>query len=475
MSGKILVVDDVATNRIVMKVKLASACYRVLQATGGRQALIMARREQPDLILLDVLMPDLDGFAVCSALKSDPSTAHIPIIMVTAMADTEARLRGLQAGAEDFLTKPLDEVTLLARVRSLLRRQSSADDRRVLDQTREALGTPRAPLDRAADAQLRVGVIAPTKRAGMAWQRKLASRLGCDIAITSREAALAASKNQPDLFLIEASATAPNEALQTVADLRARPSSRHAALVVILPAQAERIGAQALDQGAKEVLSQGVDAEELAYRLGTQLRAKRAADQRRAEVEAGLKLAVIDPLTGLFNRRYALNHLENIASRAKRTGRAFAVMMLDFDHFKTINDRFGHAAGDQVLAEAALRLREKLRAMDLIARLGGEEFLIVLPDTTQASAERIAQRTRALIGNTPILESSDGRGETVSATVSIGLAMGGKPHGSPGPAALLDLADRALYAAKSAGRNRTKIAPPMLVAPTIPTKTQRAV
>ncbi len=345
MSGKILVVDDVATNRIVMKVKLASACYGVLQATGGRQALIMARREKPDLILLDVMMPDLDGFAVCKALKSDPSTAHIPIIMVTAMADSEARLRGLQAGADEFLTKPLDEMTLMAHVRSLMRSQSSASDRRVQDQTREALGSSCNAGELGPRSDQCIGIITHGKQIAIQWQRALSGRMPCAFVSMSRETALAPSPKKPDLFLIEADAKHPEGALQIVADLRARPSTRHAALVIILPKDAQRVAAQALDQGVNEVLSQPVDMEELALRLGNQLRAKRAADQRRAEVEAGLRLAVIDPLTGLFNRRYALNHMENITARATRTGRDFAVIMLDFDHFKQVNDHHGHGVG----------------------------------------------------------------------------------------------------------------------------------
>ncbi len=458
MSGTILVVDDVATNRIVMKVKLASACYSVLQATGGRQALIMARREKPDLILLDVMMPDLDGFAVCIALKSDPSTAHIPVIMVTAMADSDARLRGLQAGADEFLTKPLDEMTLLARVRSLMRSQSSASDRRMHDQTRQALGGQTEAGELGPRSDQCIGIITHGKQIAMHWQRALSGRMPCEFTSLSRESALAASKNQPDLFLIEANPQHPEGALQIVADLRARPSTRHASLVIILPQDAQRVAAQALDQGVNEVLSQPVDMEELALRLGTQLRAKRGADLRRAEVEAGLRLAVIDPLTGLFNRRYALNHMENISARAARTGRDFAVIMLDFDHFKQVNDHYGHAVGDQVLAEVAMRLREKLRAMDLIARLGGEEFLIVLPDTGLGQAERIAARMCRLIEMAPVICPGAGGTRRVSVTVSLGLAMGGPRRREADPAVLIEQADRALYAAKAGGRNTVRVA-----------------
>src|SRR6056297_1323740 len=126
MSGKILVVDDVATNRIILKVKLASACYDVLQADGGAAALRIARAEQPDLILLDVAMPDLDGIEVCRRLKADAETADIPVIVVTAYDDTRAKLAALEAGAEEFMSKPLDDLGLLAPVRSVLRARSIA-------------------------------------------------------------------------------------------------------------------------------------------------------------------------------------------------------------------------------------------------------------------------------------------------------------------------------------------------------------
>ena len=121
MTGRILVVDDVATNRIVMKVKLAAACYSVLQADCGEAALRLARSERPDLILLDVMMPDMSGVSVCERLKSDPETADIPVILITALSDSDSKVDGLKRGADDYLTKPVDEVTLLARVRSLLR------------------------------------------------------------------------------------------------------------------------------------------------------------------------------------------------------------------------------------------------------------------------------------------------------------------------------------------------------------------
>lgn len=455
MSGKILVVDDVATNRIVMKVKLSSACYEVVQAAGGREALQIARRELPDLILLDVMMPDLDGFAVCAALKNDQTTTHIPIIMVTALADTDARLKGLQAGADDFLNKPLDEVTLLARVRNLLRQGSSALDRRMRDQTRFALGRKGlAADDAAALAPGHIAMICASPKSALRWTQALNARLPDDVISITRETALEGHKFQPDLFVLECSDTAPTDAMHLMAELRARPSTRNAGFVLLLPERHQRLTALALDQGAHDVLILPVSTEEVALRLRSQIGRKRQADQLRTDVADGLQLAVIDPLTGLFNRRYALNHLENISLRAQSTGLDFAVLMLDLDHFKRVNDQYGHKAGDQVLVTLTNRLRINLRAMDLIARIGGEEFLITLPESNAAQAHTIADRLRQVIEEAPVILQD---GTPIHMTVSLGLSMGEPQGGTADIAVLLDRADRALYAAKAQGRNRVSL------------------
>ncbi len=455
MSGKILVVDDVATNRIVMKVKLASACYEVLQASGGREALHLARRALPDLILLDVMMPDLDGFAVCNTLKNDPVTAHIPIIMVTALSDTTARLQGLQAGADDFLNKPLDEVTLLARVRNLLRQGSSALDRRMQDQTRFALGRKGLAADDAANlAPGHIALICATPKSALRWTQALNTRLPDEVASVTRETALEGHKIQPDLFVLECSEAAPTDALHLMAELRARPSTRNAGFVMLMPERHQKLTALALDQGAHDVLILPVNTEEIALRLRSQIGRKRQADQLRADVSEGLQLAVIDPLTGLFNRRYALNHLENIALRAQNTQLEFAVLMLDLDHFKQVNDRYGHTAGDQVLVALTNRLRINLRAMDLIARIGGEEFLITLPESTADQAHDIADRLRHVIEETPVILDN---GTAIQMTISLGLSMGKPNTGTTDIAVLLERADRALYAAKAQGRNQVSV------------------
>lgn len=457
-----------------MKVKLASACYEVLQAETGQTALDIARAEVPDLILLDVLLPDLDGFTVCAALKADPETAHIPVVMVTALADTAARLKGLKAGADDFLSKPLAQEALLARVRNLLRQEGPLGDRGMQNRTRTALG--RRKSDTGPDAMLDAGVghiglvcISPSNALllGQALQRRLPTDRFTSY---TWQRALEAKRHTPDVFLIEAATTDPWAALRLMAELRARPVTRNAGMVILLPAGQDHMLPQALDQGAHDVLVQPVSAEELALRLRSQVKRNWQAKRVREDLAAGLELALIDPLTGLFNRRYALNQLDDIATRAAETGTDFAVLMLDVDHFKHINDRYGHAGGDRVLAELARRLCCNLRAMDLIARIGGEEFLIALPETDAHHAAYTAERLRQLIEDQPI-SLNDGR--QVAVTVSLGMTLAGSAQqrvgrnqggaktrleGRLSTDILIDQADRALYAAKAQGRNKVSVA-----------------
>jgi len=453
MPGRILVVDDVATNRIVMKVRLADACYEVLQADGGRAALDIARRQRPDLILLDLVMGDMDGIAVCQALKSDPETAEIPIIMVTAARNSEEKLRALKASANEFLPKPLDELTLLARVRSLLRARETTKEIALRDSTRRALGFCDAAQE--FDQAGRVALIAARREQALAWKNALKSHLSAELSVMTRAEALALPDTgaRPDLFVIAADLDRAGAGLRLLSDLRTRTATRHSAVLMVVPETAREDAAMALDLGANDLVTAPFDPPEMALRLVTQLKRKHQADRLRASVKDGLRMAVTDSLTGLFNRRYAMPHLQHIAERATETGRSFAVMLLDLDRFKTVNDRHGHSAGDAVLQQVARLLTDNLRAVDLIARIGGEEFLIVLPETTPEQASQSAERLRRKIGGAPIA-LPDGAG-SLRVSASIGVAMGNRQFNRVDD--LMVRADEALYAAKSDGRNKVAI------------------
>lgn len=453
MTGRILVVDDVATNRIVMKVKLAAACYGVDQADCGSAALTAARSNAPDLILLDVVMPDMSGLEVCRRLKSDPETADIPVILITALADRASKMAGLEAGADDFLTKPVDEVTLLARVRSLLRARDTA--RELKQRGDGAPGFAEAAADFASrEKPGRIALIASGPKGAVLWKTALDDRVGGEVSILPRDAALgsfADDADVPDVFVIAADLTHRNEGLRLLSDLRSRPATRHAATVMILPAGDSERAAIALDLGAHDILYDPFDAQELALRIRAQIGRKRQADRLRASVRVELEMAVTDSLTGLHNRRYGLFELDRLLARE---GRTVAVMLLDIDHFKRVNDTHGHSVGDRVLNLVARRLRGQLRTGDLLARIGGEEFLVALPDCDRATALDCAERLRAAIAGQGF--AVGGAVAPLAITLSVGIALAAPGSAETGQS-LIDRADAALYGAKTHGRDQVTV------------------
>jgi two-component system, cell cycle response regulator len=225
---------------------------------------------------------------------------------------------------------------------------------------------------------------------------------------------------------------------------------------VVLPAGARDTAAMALDLGANDLLEADADPAEMALRIRMLIARKRQADRLRESLEDRLRLAMTDPLTGLHNRRYAMAHLARIAARADAAKPAFAVMVLDLDRFKSVNDTYGHAAGDAVLVEVAARLSAHLRPADLLARIGGEEFLVVLPESTLADARVAAERLRRAVADL-VVTLPHGRG-VISVTSSIGLALGNTPA-SAGMTVeeLVNSADMALLGAKQDGRNQVTV------------------
>lgn len=455
MPGRILIVDDVATNRILMRVKLSEGCYDTLQADSGAAAIDIAQRERPDLILLDLYLPDLDGAEVCAALKADPLTADIPIIIVTAAQDSADKMRALQAGAEEVLRKPLDDVILLARVRSLLRARETEQELALREGTRRALGFAETPVEFAPRGQ--VALVARTPEQSASWRQALRGRGSPDYLTLDRTEALALDSNGPvpDVFVVAVDLDQPGAGLRLLSDLRSRPATRHAAIILTVPSGARDAAAMGLDLGASDLMSGPFDPDEATIRIETQLARKQQADRLRASVKDGLRLAVTDPLTGLYNRRYAMPHLAQIAERVAETQKTFAVLLLDLDRFKDVNDTHGHPAGDAVLVQVAALLGAQLRPSDLLARIGGEEFMVVLPECALAQARKTAERLRREVAQARFDLPT---GDSISVSVSIGIAISdGASHGSE---EVFEMADQALFDAKSQGRNMVTVCRP---------------
>lgn len=454
MIGKILIVDDVSTNRIVFKVKLAAAGYVVVLAGDGAGCLAQARAEQPDAILLDLMLPDMNGIEVLRQLKANPSTRRIPVVMFSSEQDPVRRVAALRAGAEDFMARPIDDEMLLARLRGLLRAREAAG----------GFASPETGLGFLGLAEAQAGFDAPGHVALVMNRAETAVHLRQQLAALGPERITvlapddvhvqAAAGLAPDVYLIDGDLASENGGLRLMSELLSRSASRHAAFCILTQDGSDLAPAMALDLGANDVVTARVPPSELAVRLHRLVRQKREMDQVRASVQDGLRLAMIDPLTGLHNRRYGLAQLNAIVAEAVAQDSEFAVMVLDLDRFKSINDRWGHAAGDAVLIEISARLAANLRSSDLLARIGGEEFLIALPQTELADAGLVAQRLCRAAEQSPVILAD---GTAISVTISIGMTLGKGKTKALDTAELIDRADRALMRSKAGGRNKVTI------------------
>jgi two-component system cell cycle response regulator len=451
MVARVLVVDDVDANVRLLEAKLTIEYYDVLTATDGPTAIRVAAEERPDIILLDVMMPGMDGFETCRRIKADPASSHIPVVLVTALDGREDRIKGLDAGADDFVTKPIDDVVLFARVKSLTRLKLIMDELREREESSRRMGVNADNAGRLKGSGGRILIVDDNARQAEKMVEVLAKEHRPTVE-TDPIAGLAAAKGPNDLLIVNVAAS-EFDGLRLVAQVRSSESTRHLPILAVVdPADRPRL-VKALDLGVTDLLTKPVDAEELAARARTQVRRKRYTDFLREKLDYSLEMAVTDALTGLHNRRYMAGQLQGFVSRSALGGEPVSVLVLDIDHFKAVNDGFGHDAGDEVLREFAVRLATNVRAVDLPCRLGGEEFVVVMPGTDMEDARRIAERIRRDVGSTPF-RVMGGR-ELLNVTISIGVAA--CTGAGDTPEALLKRADEGVYEAKAAGRDRVVV------------------
>lgn len=303
---KILIVDDIPVNIQLLQNYLGSGGYQTVTASNGEEALVRVKETKPDMVLLDVMMPKMDGFETCRTLKKSEDTSYIPVIMVTALNELEDKIKGIEAGADDFISKPFNRLELLARVKSLLRVKF------LHDQLQEKV------------TQLEL---------------------------------------------------------------------------------------------AKERLRE---------------------------------MAVTDGLTQLYNYRYFREYLDQEIRRAARHHFFVSLVMLDIDFFKHYNDQHGHPAGDQVLRGIAKLMRDNIRSIDVAVRYGGEEFVMVLPETNRSQACVVAEKIRRMVEKQRFPHEEQQPNGNL--TISVGLAV--FPEDATEAEDLIKKADLRLYLAKGQGRNK---------------------
>ncbi|MGO4137344.1 PleD family two-component system response regulator [Rhizobium brockwellii] len=451
MTARILVVDDIPANVKLLEARLLAEYFDVMTAADGYTALAICERNQVDLILLDIMMPGIDGFEVCERLKASQKTAHIPVVMVTALDQPTDRVRGLKAGADDFLTKPVNDLQLISRVKSLLRLKSLSDELRIRADTAHTMGID--DLTRAGEARAdeTAQVLLVDGRANSQERIIKALKPVADVlALSDPQAALfEAAESAFDLVIVNANFD-DYDPLRLCSQLRSLERTRFLPILIITEQGADDMVVRALDLGVNDYIIRPVDPNELVARSLTQIRRKRYNDRLRASVKQTIELAVTDPLTGLYNRRYLDNHLNVLFNRSMARGRPLSVLITDIDRFKHVNDTYGHDGGDEVLREFSSRVRSTIRGADLACRYGGEEFVVVMPDTSPEIAAAVAERLRAAIESAPFMLKHSG--EALNVTASFGIASRIASVLTPGQ--LMKQADLALYEAKNTGRNR---------------------
>jgi two-component system, cell cycle response regulator len=451
MTARVLVVDDLVANIKLLEARLAAEYFEVVTAMNGPAALEICARGQCDIVLLDVMMPGMDGHEVCRRLKGNPRTAHIPVVMITALDQPADRVAGLEAGADDFLTKPVNDIALITRVKSLVRLKTLTDELMMRVSTSTEIG-----LDDAFDpASLggeggRVLLVDDSPSITDRVKTILSPHHTVDHEPEPQEALFRAAEGDYDLAIVSLNLK-QIDGLRLCSHLRSLDRTRLLPILVIVDPDDNVRLLRGLDLGVNDYLVRPVDRNEMLARVRTQVRRKRFSDRLRDNVQMTIEMAVTDGLTGLHNRRYLERHL---VQQAIAREKPLSVLVLDIDHFKSINDGFGHLVGDDVLREFSRRVRKAVRGIDLACRMGGEEFVIAMPDTDAALAMLVAERLRQKIAveRFRIPESQ----ESIEVTVSIGISslVGAEDT----PEILLKRADQALYEAKRAGRNRVAAA-----------------
>lgn len=450
MTARVLVVDDIPANVKLLEARLVAEYFDVVTAEDGFKALAICDEEQVDIILLDIMMPGMDGFEVCERLKANPNTAHIPVVMVTALDQPSDRVRGLKAGADDFLTKPVNDLQLIARVRSLVRLKAVSDELRLRAETARQIGIEEM-LRSDGLMQTPGRVLVADGRASSQERIVRALKPVAEVdAVTEPQAALLKAASNPFELVIVNSNFEDYDPLRLCSQLRSLERTRFLPLLLVADQGADEMVARALDLGVNDYILRPIDPNELVARSLTQIRRKRYNEHLRLNLQHTMELAIVDGLTGLNNRRYLDNHLKVLFDRAAVRGRPISICMTDIDRFKLVNDTYGHDVGDEVLREFAARIRSTVRGADLACRYGGEEFVVVMPDTPMELAASVAERLRAIVEDKPFYVRSIDR--ELSITASLGIATNSGAFGAPDE--ILKQADKALYEAKHAGRNR---------------------
>jgi len=446
MTANILIVDDIETNIKLLEAKLLNEYYTVFKANSGKEALDILRKEKIDIVLLDVMMPEMDGFEVCKIIKADPETTHIPVVMVTALSDIDDRIKGLEAGADEFLTKPINDTALFVRLKSLSRIKSLIDELKIRNSTNALLGGINIEIhDNFEDKRILLinDDVVQAKNI-----KQMLLKVTPNVEVINNSEKLNAINYKLDLVIISSSLES-EDPLRIGAILRGKPGISGVVLILQTDEDGMPLVMKAFELGINDYFVYPIEESELLARIKTQLRRKQYQDNLRDDLEQSVNLAAKDGLTGLFNRRYFDVHIKQMVEKANKDNIKLFLLMCDIDNFKHVNDTYGHQAGDKILTTTARILKNTFRVTDLIARFGGEEFVILLNDINIDQAVYTAERVKVKIEQMDF--KIDTQTQPLKKTISIGVTEYKKGESIED---FIERSDKAMYEAKTTGKNK---------------------
>nr|ASV46916.1 PleD family two-component system response regulator [uncultured bacterium] len=443
--GRILLVDDSPLVVSLLQEKLDGSGYDVTTASSGQEALEITQREGAgfDLFIVDVMMPDMDGYEVTARLRSEGKTKNASILLLTSLDQTDDVVKGLEVGADDFLNKAVSDTELVARVRSLIAlgmlRQQISGQREVMQ--RVLNNVTQGQVDQRGHDSSRVLLVHGDEQTqSMITDALQSENINLKVEDLNR-ARRDIAQLKPDLVICNFDDAMSGEP----AFMRRTVDAGIAVVVLESVASAER-RLTSLEAGADDYLTLEMARAEITARVTSCLRRRNRLTSIEEARDKAVLAAITDPLTALYTRGFFQQALRAELSRTIRYKSPLVLILIDLDHFKTINDTHGHAAGDALLKEVGQRIQRSLRTTDIAARYGGDEFAVILTHTPQSFL--VAERIRASVASTPI---EIGGGKTVQVTATIGVASCAGPGQESDT--LFERADAALYLAKGRGRN----------------------
>ena len=449
---KILIVDDDPLNVKLLAAMLPVDEYESVFAYGGDEALQIVAMDKPEMIILDVMMPETNGLEVTKRLKNDSHLRDIPVILVTAMDSNNNKIMGLEAGADEFLNKPINKAELLARIKSLLRLKQYQDKLKThadptnfivppVDTEGALQATINLPTILLVDDNENDSKLIHSYLHGEPYQIKLAK--------DGYNAISCAQQENIDLILLDI--LLPGiDGFEVCRQLKEAEQTSNIQIVAITSLHDLDSKIKGIELGADDYLIKPINRHELRVRVKALIKKKAYLDSLHVSYEMALNSAITDKLTGLYNHGYFKHFLDFEIKRSLRQQTAVSLLMMDIDGFKQYNDQLGHLAGDQILKEIGRVVKANIRQFDLAARYGGEEFAVVLPHTDTQEALNIAERIRRVVGN----HSFPRQISLPAKKLSLSIGVAGYPPYDESVRVLVQQADRALYKAKSEGKDR---------------------